>query len=127
MPPVLPLDSPIVLLIDRGTASSAELFAAALRDNGRGVLLGEASFGKSLIQRVFPMPNGGALKLTIGEFLTPSHGRIKPGVGLSPDAGCTTRVAKTSAERATDVCVEKAAILARSRESRTLPPALRRE
>ena len=85
---LVPPDAPLVILVDGGTASSAELFAAALRDNGRGVLVGESTYGKSLIQRIFPMPNGGALKLTIGEYLTPLHDRISPGNGLRPEISC---------------------------------------
>ena len=48
---------PLAVLIDRGTASSAELFAAALHDNKRATLIGEASFGKGLIQRVYSLPS----------------------------------------------------------------------
>jgi C-terminal processing protease CtpA/Prc len=63
----------IVLLINEGTASSAEFFVAALKDNNRcAAVIGTKSFGKGLIQHTFPMPDGGGLKLTIGEFLRPS-------------------------------------------------------
>jgi carboxyl-terminal processing protease len=98
---------PIVVLVDRGTASSAELFAAALHDNGRGVLVGENTFGKGLIQRVFPMPNGGALKLTIGEYLRPNKAKVEPGIGLLPDVHCD----------AGDACVDVAASLVRGGRS----------
>ena len=97
-------DAPIVVLVDRGTASSAELFAAALRDNGRGVLIGEHTYGKGLIQRVFPMPNGGALKLTIGEYLTPHHASIEHGVGLMPDMQCRA----TPTPGTEDACITRA-------------------
>lgn len=102
-------EQPIVVLIDRGTASSAELFAAALHDNGRAVLVGEHSFGKGLIQRVFPMPNGGALKLTIGEYLRPNRAKVEVGVGLQPDVRCVA----TPAEQHEDACVDVAASMAR--------------
>ena len=63
----------IVLLINEGTASSAEVFASALHDNGRTVaLVGTKTYGKGLIQHTFPMPDGGGLRLTVAEYLTPS-------------------------------------------------------
>ena len=109
-PEPFPRDVPIVVLVDRGTASSAELFAAALHDNGRGVLMGENTFGKGLIQRVFPMPNGGALKLTIGEYLRPNKAKVEPGIGLLPDVHCD----------AGDACVDVAASLVRGGRSARL-------
>ena len=67
------LQKDIVLLINEGTASSAEFFVSALQDNGRSLaVVGTKSFGKGIIQHTFPMPDGGGLKLTIGEFLRPS-------------------------------------------------------
>jgi C-terminal processing protease CtpA/Prc len=63
----------IVILINEGTASSAEVFASALRDNGRVVaLVGSKTYGKGLIQHTFPLPDGGGLRLTVAEYLTPS-------------------------------------------------------
>lgn len=62
----------IVLLINEGTASSAEVFASALHDNSRTVaLIGTKTYGKGLIQHTFPMPDGGGLRLTVAEYLTP--------------------------------------------------------
>lgn len=64
---------PIVLLVNEGTASSAEVFVSALHDNERTVaVVGSRTFGKGLIQHTFPMPDGGGLRLTVGEYLTPS-------------------------------------------------------
>lgn len=63
---------PIVILINEGTASSAEMFTAALKDNGRvTAVVGRRSFGKGLVQHHVPLPDGGALRLTIAEYLTP--------------------------------------------------------
>lgn len=63
---------PIVILINEGTASSAEMFTAALKDNGRvTAVVGRRSFGKGLVQHNVPLPDGGALRLTIAEYLTP--------------------------------------------------------
>ena len=112
---LLPINDPLVVLVDEGTASSAELFAAALRDNGRAVLLGQHTFGKGLIQRVFPLPNGGALKLTIGEYLTPRHEHITQGVGLQPDVACQAVPSDG------DACLTRAATMARSRRPGVTP------
>lgn len=63
----------VVLLINEGTASAAEVFAAALHDNARTVaLVGTKTYGKGLIQHTFPMPDGGGLRLTVAEYLTPA-------------------------------------------------------
>lgn len=95
----------VVLLINEGTASSAEFFVAALQDNGRSLaVVGSKSFGKGIIQHTFPMPDGGGLKLTIGEFLRPSlkhvtnafgvgfvdksSGEVIGGGGVTPDVYC---------------------------------------
>jgi len=75
---------PLAVLINGGTASAAEITAAAIRDHEMGILIGECSFGKGLIQRVFKLPDGSALKLTTGEYFTPL-GQAVNKVGLSPD------------------------------------------
>ena len=63
----------IVLLINEGTASSAEVFASSLHDNGRTVaLVGTKTYGKGLVQHTFPTPDGGGLRLTVVEYLTPA-------------------------------------------------------
>jgi len=78
-------DFPIALLIDEYTASAAELFAAALRDNGRAVLVGGRSYGKGRIQAMLLLREGaGAVNLTIGRYLSPSGADIE-GQGLAPD------------------------------------------
>jgi carboxyl-terminal processing protease len=74
---------PMVVLVDRYTASSAEIVAAALRDHQRATILGERTFGKSLVQAVDPLDNGAALELTIAQYWTPSGADLS-GVGLMP-------------------------------------------
>jgi len=63
---------PLVVLIDRNSASAAEIVAAALRDNRRALLVGEHTFGKAVVQSVRPLPNGAALRLTTATYLTPA-------------------------------------------------------
>jgi carboxyl-terminal processing protease len=71
------LDFPMAVLVDRGTASSAEILAAALQDNGRAVLFGERTFGKALVQELFPLGDGNeGVRLTIAAYHRPSGANI---------------------------------------------------
>ena len=96
----------IVLLINEGTASSAEVFTAALHDNARVVaLVGTKTYGKGLIQHTFPMPDGGGLRITVAEYLTPSLQHVTHvgnarfdretgsfvGGGIRPDISCESK------------------------------------
>ena len=65
-------DLPLVVLVDRNSASSSEIVAGALRDAKRGILVGERTFGKALVQSTIQLRDGGALKLTTARYLTPS-------------------------------------------------------
>ncbi|SRR6266545_1224090 len=69
-----PEDVPLVVLINRGTASASEIVAGAIQDHGRGLILGETSFGKGLVQRVFQLPFNTGLTLTTARYYTP-YGR----------------------------------------------------
>ena len=75
---------PVVVLVDRVTASSAEVVAAALHEHGRARLVGERTFGKALVQSVVPLANGAALKLTTAHYLTPGGFDISRN-GVVPD------------------------------------------
>jgi carboxyl-terminal processing protease len=79
---------PLVVLVDGGTASAAEIVAAALQDRGRAVLIGSRTFGKGSVQAPSRLSDGSALELTVGHYLTPS-GRSIDGVGVEPDVEVT--------------------------------------
>ena len=74
---------PLVVLVDRYSASSSEIVAAALNDNQRATLVGERTFGKALVQSLDPLDNGAALEITIARYTTPS-GRNISGIGVVP-------------------------------------------
>ena len=74
---------PLVVLVDRYSASSSEIVAAALNDNQRATLVGERTFGKALVQSLDPLDNGAALEITIARYTTPA-GRNISGVGVVP-------------------------------------------
>lgn len=75
---------PMVVLIDEGSASASEVLAGAIRDRGRGVLIGQTSFGKGTVQSWQPLSNGGGLRLTISRWLTPDEFWVNE-EGLEPD------------------------------------------
>jgi carboxyl-terminal processing protease len=77
-------DLPIVVLINNGTASAAELVAGAIRDSGRGIIIGQTSFGKGTVQQIFRLSDQSSLHITSAEWFTPSNNTIE-GVGLVPD------------------------------------------
>ena len=84
---------PLVVLINEFSASSSEVLTAALKDNKRAVVMGRKSFGKALIQNVFPLKKGYSLKLSVGEYKTPLGDSIN-GRGVKPDV----LIPKTSSE-----------------------------
>ena len=75
---------PLVVLINNGSASASEIFAGALKDHKRAIILGENSFGKGSVQSIIPLGNGGGMRLTISKYYLPSGKSISE-VGVTPD------------------------------------------
>ena len=82
---------PMVVLVDRDTASAAEIVTGALQDRDRALVVGTHTYGKGVFQEIEPMPNGGALDITVGEYFTP-NGRNLGGGGVQEGAGITPNV-----------------------------------
>lgn len=76
--------APLTLLVNQGTASSSEILAGALQDNGRAQLVGETTFGKGLIQSLFDLEGGSGLAVTVAKYETPNHRDINK-LGIIPD------------------------------------------
>ncbi len=75
---------PLIVLINNGSASAAEIFAGALKDHKRAIILGENSYGKGSVQSIIPLRNGGGMRLTISKYYLPSGKSISE-VGVTPD------------------------------------------
>jgi carboxyl-terminal processing protease len=86
---------PLVVVVDRATASAAEIVAAALGENKRAKVVGTRTFGKASIQAVVPVPGGGAVKLTVAEYLTPNGRSLHPR-GVHPDVTVKTKLLVTA-------------------------------
>jgi carboxyl-terminal processing protease len=81
---------PMAVLVDHGTASAAEIVTAALKDRHRALVEGTRTYGKGVFQEIEPLPNGGALDFTVGEYFTPNGqnlggGGVRRGKGVQPN------------------------------------------
>lgn len=88
---------PLVVLVDHGTASAAEIVTGALQDRGRAKVVGTHTYGKGVFQEIQPLPNGGALDFTVGEYFTPSGrnlggGGVRRGGGIAPNVYARTNL-----------------------------------
>ena len=75
---------PLAVLVNGSSGSASELVAGALKDNGRGYIIGQTTFGKGIIQAIYEVSKTTALKLTVAEYFTPSGNKVH-GVGIIPD------------------------------------------
>ncbi|MEF3245094.1 MAG: S41 family peptidase [Caldisericaceae bacterium] len=78
------LNIPLVVLVDGGTASASEILTGAIKHYKVGTIIGEKTFGKGVIQQIFPLPYGNSIKITVEEYLLPSKESINK-VGITPD------------------------------------------
>ena len=99
---------PLVVLIDRNSASASEILAAAIQENGRGVVVGERSYGKGTVQTLFPLQSAPAgLRLTTAKFYSPD-GREMSGTGVTPDVKVMATVGNDATD---DAIIAKAVVL----------------
>jgi carboxyl-terminal processing protease len=97
---------PIVILVNRNTASAAEILAGALKDRQRATVIGERTYGKGTVQSLFPLKSGGAIKLTTARFYLPSGSSLEkplnPGEddswGVDPSDGFDVEVSEQELE-----------------------------
>ena len=75
---------PLIILINKGSASASEIVAGALKDHKRAILLGENTYGKGSVQSIIPLSDGGGMRLTISKYYLPSGQSISE-IGVSPD------------------------------------------
>lgn len=109
----IPGKVPVVVLVDRGTASSAEIVTGALQDRKRAQVVGTNTFGKGVFQEIKQLPNGGAVELTVGEYFTPSGrnlggGGVRQGKGIAPDVRAIDKPS-TPRDEALDVALSRLA------------------
>ena len=78
------LGIPLVVLVNEGSASASEIVAGAIQDTKSGTIIGTKTFGKGTVQNLLPLNSGGAIKLTVANYMTPSKKKIN-GIGITPD------------------------------------------
>jgi len=82
--PIVPEDLPIVLIVNKGSASASEILTGALRDNNRALAVGDTTFGKASVQTLIPLEDGSGVKITTAYYYTPS-GKLIMWKGITPD------------------------------------------
>jgi carboxyl-terminal processing protease len=101
---------PLVILVDKGSASASEIFSGAIKDNKRGVLIGTQSFGKGLVQEINKLPNESGINITIQKYLTPNGTDIHK-KGITPDV--VVELSEDDIKNKNDVQLKKAIEVAR--------------
>ena len=82
--PYVAQDCPMMVLVDKGSASASEILSGALKDHQRAVIVGAKTFGKGSVQTIFPLDDGSALRLTTALYYTPAHTNVEK-AGITPD------------------------------------------
>jgi carboxyl-terminal processing protease len=105
---------PVVVLVNRESASASEIVTGALKDRDRAEVVGTRTFGKGVFQEVRQLSNGGALDITVGEYFTPSGrnlggGGVKQGAGIEPDVKAEDDVKTKNRDEALEVAVKEVA------------------
>jgi carboxyl-terminal processing protease len=102
------LNLPLAVLVNDGSASAAEIVAGAIKDTGTGLLVGQKTFGKGVVQMVFDLGNGAGLKLTTARYLTPNKNDINK-KGIDPDVAVAHPTGKTDTQlqKAVDLVSQK--------------------
>ena len=100
-----PLAIPLAVLVNKSSASASEIFAGAVQDHGTGLIVGEKTYGKGIVQSIRTFSDGSAVKLTTSQYYTPDGHYIHE-VGIAPDIEVTEEEQKNASEE--DVYIEKA-------------------
>jgi len=114
----IPRGVPVVVLVDRGTASSAEIVTGALQDRHRALVVGTNTYGKGVFQEIRELPNGGALDLTVGQYFLPSGrnigGRgVAEGRGIAPNVRASDNPDTTGRDEALDAALAQLSAVTR--------------
>lgn len=107
---------PLVVLVDKGSASASEIFSGAIKDNKRGVIVGTQSFGKGLVQEINKLPNNAGINITIQKYLTPNGTDIHK-KGITPDV--LVELSENDIKTKNDVQLKKAIEVAQQLSSGT--------
>jgi carboxyl-terminal processing protease len=113
---------PLVVLVNGNTASAAEITASAIAETGSGILVGARTYGKGLVQQMFPLPDGGAMKVTVERYLTVAGHDIDRR-GIAPDIAVVQPPDAVSGDPARDPQLARALALAAAAATATPAPA----
>ena len=104
-----PLGIEMAVLVNGYSASASEIFAGAIQDYGTGTIVGTTTFGKGVVQSLYPMSDGSAMKLTVSKYYTPNGNEIHK-VGIQPDVVVELEEEKTEENRMEDINNEESSI-----------------